>query len=244
MIEPVYQSDRVTLYCGDCVNILPQLGPVDMLLTDPPYGTQNFGGGYGRWELHAPGARISRPIANDTDLSAIAAAFPLCLKLIDTGWAFVFYSSRMVPEFVDATMCGKWFGEVIWDKKMPGLGYHIRYSHESIGVFRIGEPERPKDTLFSIIEAGAIASVHPHEKPQEVLLPLIKYGCKPGGIVLDPFMGSGTTGVAAIKLGCKFIGIEIDPKYTDIAIRRIKDEEARPPLFSPVVVEEKSGELF
>jgi DNA modification methylase len=219
------------LYLGDCLEVLPHLPKVDAVITDPPYGTQDLGGGYGRRQLHDPNGRIGKQIANDIDLSALTSAFPLCLALVSSGWAFVFYTSRRTPEFVQATQDGKWFGGVVWDKGAPGLGYHIRYAHEDIAVFRIGEPERPKDALISIVRAAAPSEEHPHEKPPRCLIPLVAWATVPNGCVLDPFMGSGTTGAAAVGLGRKFIGIEIEPKYFDIACERIENAQRQQRMF-------------
>ncbi len=72
---------------------------------------------------------------------------------------------------------------------------------------------------------------HPNEKPLDVMERVIETHSNVGDLILDPFMGSGTTGVAAVKLGRKFTGIEIEPKYFDIACRRISDALARPNLF-------------
>jgi DNA modification methylase len=97
---------NATLYLGDALEILPTLGKVDCVITDPPYGTQDLGGGYGRRQLHDPAGRVGAQIANDTDLTAIIAAFPLCLALIPNGWAFVFYAARRTPQFAIATQGG------------------------------------------------------------------------------------------------------------------------------------------
>jgi hypothetical protein len=124
-----------------------------------------------------------------------------------------------------------WFGGIVWDKGAPGLGYHIRYQHEDIAVFRVGEPKRPKDALLSIVRGAAMSEEHPHEKPPKILIPLVAWATERGGAILDPFMGSGTTGVACMNLGRKFIGIEIEPKYFDIACERIENSQRQARMF-------------
>jgi hypothetical protein len=157
---------QATLYLGDCLEIMPSLPFVDAVITDPPYGTQNLAGGYGRRQLHDVGDGMGRVIENDEDLSAVQAAFPLILERVQSGWLAVFYASRKTPEFVQATSAGVWFGGVVWDKGMPGLGYHIRYQHEDIAVFRVGEPPRPERPLLSVVRAASTGGeAHPHEKP-------------------------------------------------------------------------------
>ena len=230
-MNPVKIGDAV-LYHGDCLEILPTLGKVDAVITDPPYGTQDLGRGYGRRQLHEPAGRIGKQIANDTDLSAITAAFPLFTGLIPNGWAFVFYAARRTPQFAIATQTGKWFGGIVWDKGAPGLGYHIRYQHEDIALFRIGEPTRPKNPLMSIVRGAALSEEHPHEKPPKILVPLVAWATESNGTILDPFAGSGTTGVACANLGRKFIGIEIEKKYFDIACERIDNAYRQARMFA------------
>ena len=212
-----------TLYLGDCREILPLLPKVDAVVTDPPYGTQGLAGGYGR---------AQQKIANDTDLSALAGAFPACVERLEgSGWLVVFYASRLANEFAHATAKAERFGTLIWDKGAPGLGYHIRYSHEEAAVFRKGKPPRPDRALLSVIRAAGDATQHPHEKPVRVLREMVQWVTAGDQTILDPFMGSGTTGVACVKLGRKFIGIEIDPKYFDIACRRIREAYRQPDMF-------------
>ena len=216
---------NATLYLGDCLEILPTLPKVDAVITDPPYGTQNLAGGYGRRQNWDIGDGLGRVIQNDEDLGAITVAFPMLLERIDNGWMMVFYAARRTPLFVAATAGGEWFGSVVWDKCAPGLGYHIRYAHEDVAVFKIGTPERAKQPLLSIIRCATDSENHPHAKPPLVLNPLVAWAASHGGIVLDPYMGSGSTGVACMNLGRKFIGVEIEKKYFDIACERIENAQ-------------------
>ena len=151
---------------------------------------------------------------------------------IAAGWIIAFYSARRAPEFVAATASAPWFGSVVWDKGQPGLGYHIRYAHEDIGVFRIGEPKRPSVPLLSVVRAGPVADRHPHEKPVSVLSALVQWASPELGAVLDPFMGSGTTGVACTNLNRRFVGIEIDRKHFDVACERINAAHSQGRLFA------------
>lgn len=222
--KPYYQDDAVTLYHGDCRQIVPLLGRFDLLLTDPPYGTQNLGGGYGRRQLHDKGDGLAQVIANDEDLGMLRALFPLALPRVVDGWAMVFYAARKTPEIVEITRDAKWFGEVIWDKLAPGLGYHIRYVHENIAVFRVGEPARPKRPLMSMLRGPAPSLHHPHEKPLSILTAMIAWGCLEGGSVLDPFAGSGSTLRAAKDLGRKSVGVEVDERHCETIAKRMGQE--------------------
>ena len=198
-----------TLYLGDCRDILPTLPKVDAVITDPPYGTEN-GIGYGR---------AHTKILNDSDLSVVEVALDLARPLCD-GNALVFYSPRVAPDFHRATASYRWGGGLVWDKKAPGMGGGLRYQHECIAVF--GDVKRIKGA-FSVLRHYRDAQEHPHQKPDGLMDALI--GCYEAQTILDPFMGSGSTGASCARLNRQFIGIELDPRYFDIACRRIEDAQ-------------------
>lgn len=207
-----------TTHCMDCLEALKLLPDkcVDLVLTDPPYGTHNLSGGYGRKQLWGKTGR-NHCIENDEDLSILKEAFPHFLRIVKNGWVMAFFTSRKTPDFISTTSSGDWFGTIIWDKLMPGLGFHIRYAHENIAVFKVGEPERPLKPIQSIIRCCSNPIIHPHQKPLELLHPLITWGCPHDGIVLDAFAGVGSTCVASLQTGRRFIGMEISPEYTKLA---------------------------
>ncbi|HEX9955503.1 MAG TPA: DNA methyltransferase [Allosphingosinicella sp.] len=213
----VEQIGDCTLYLGDCRSIIPEL-EFDSVITDPPYGIEALVGGYGR---------DGRTIANDTNLDACAEALGLCGAHITCGWIAAFYSCRVSDLFFE-TLRGRgltYVGEIIWDKKAPGMGGPIRYQHENVALFSVGKPE-PLGACFSVIQDYRSADVHPHQKPLGIMGRLCEIVGT--GTVLDPFMGSGTTGVAAVKEGRPFIGIEIDETHFETACRRIRDAVAQP----------------
>lgn len=196
------------------------------MLTDPPYGTENLGGGYGRRQLADPNGRHGHKIANDTDLSALAGALASVRLSVD-AWVLTFCAPRRRYEVETLLLDGglALVGEVVWDKGVPGLGYTIRYAHESVIVSSLGKPE-VATALLSVIrvaqEQRTMAGRHPHEKPVELLGRLIEFSN--ADTILDPFMGSGTTLRAAKDLGRKAIGIEIEEKYCEIAAKRLSQE--------------------
>lgn len=209
-----------TLYLGDCLEILPTLDKVDAVVTDPPYGIGGMVGGYGRG---------GRTIQNDESIDVCRDALLGCWALIERGIVAAFYSCRISPVFFSATSGMNYMGELIWDKKAPGMGQQIRYQHENIALFSKGGAELAS-TIFSVLNHYRCGDVHPHEKPvllMEYLVDMVQGFC-----VLDPFMGSGTTGVACANLGRKFIGIEIEPKYFEIACERIEAAQAQGRLFA------------
>jgi site-specific DNA-methyltransferase (adenine-specific) len=113
----------------------------------------------------------------------------------------------------------------VWDKQAPGLGTGFRATHECMLHFAIGVPEYHTARYGNIIRsprASATTREHPTEKPLEVMRVLIEVQTPVDGLVLDPFMGGGSTGVAALGLGRRFVGIEHDPAHFDTACRRIE----------------------
>lgn len=223
-MKPYYEEDGITIYHGDCREILPTLA-FDAIVSDPPFGTEDLRGGYGRRQNWDNGNGKGRVIAGDKDLAALEGMFLALQSNVRIMWLAVFFAARKTPEFVSlATRYAAWRGELVWNKRMPGLGYTIRYSHESIALLSRGDPPKPPDALLSVIEAPCVADVHPHEKPVELMKPLVKFCALENDTVLDPFMGSGTTLRAAKDLGRKAIGIEIEEKYAEIAAKRLSQK--------------------
>jgi DNA modification methylase len=205
-------AEGVEIYCGDCREILPTLGKVDAVVTDPPYGIgkdgqkQTTGGHGGRKAYDFKGWDASRPPED---------IFAFLLKVAPSQiiWGGNYFADLFPPT-------GKW---LVWDK-----GQRINQSDGELawtnqqGALRIFELNR-----VALLTDGAH---HPTQKPVEVM----RWSILQAGdaeIILDPFMGSGTTGVAAVKLGRKFVGIEIDRDYFDIARRRIQAALDSPDMF-------------
>ena len=205
-----------TLILGDCLKVMPMLGRFDAVVTDPPYGIDPNGEGYGR---------SGRSIRNDFSEEIMKAGVNMALGMVDRGIAAMFYSAKITPRVFAGPMASLYAGEIIWDKKAPGMGGALRYQHENIALFSVGGATLSRP-VFSVISHYRCAVVHPHEKPVSLVETLLQVA---GGIaVLDPFMGSGTTLVACQRMGRAGTGIEIDPDYFDIACRRV-DEAARQP---------------
>jgi adenine-specific DNA-methyltransferase len=234
-MKPYYEDSFCTIYHGDCREILPQLPKVDLVLTDPPYGTQGLGGGYGRRQLHSIDGRLGRTIKNDEDLSIVMEVAPSLYRLLnDDGWCMAFCAARRMVEVAQIFQLSRfqYFGEVIWDKGAPGLGYSIRYSHENALVFKKGDPETPDSALFSIIRETISHqdshNKHPHEKPVRLWRSAIGLG---GETILDPFCGSGSVLVAAKQMGKKAVGIEAEEQWCEAAAKRLQQEYL--PLTTP-----------
>lgn len=210
MSAPYYQDDLVTLYHGDCLAI-DEWRHADVLVTDPPYGTQfsaeNPKGGYGRRQnagLGPEGFTIANDGTTETRDAVLAA------------WgdrpALVFGSPRLPDP------PGNWVDRLVWDKKRPGMnGGPWRYRHESIYVS--AGFVRTSNESVSILSAWPDQKDHIHAKPLALMTALV--GCAPKGVVADPFAGSGSTLVAASHLQRKAVGVEIDERYCELIARRL-----------------------
>ncbi len=211
-----------TLYLGDCLEILPTLGKVDAVVTDPPYGI-----GWTKPELAARKSRAHEGIKNDGDTSARDAA------LSNSRVAIVF-GSFLAPSPPGVRQV------LVWNK--PGdsglFGTVAGYRRDVEPIYLCGDwgastPQRSSVLRGRAMFRGRAASEtgsHPHAKPVDLLEQLVT--ATQFNTIVDPFMGSGTTGVACANLGRKFIGIEIEPKYFDIACERIAAAYAQGRLFA------------
>ena len=206
-------AEGVTLYLGDMLDILPTLGEFDACLTDPPYGIGMDGGKVGKAEYEKLNWD-SEPVGQN----ALDLIRNKCRKVI--VWGGNYFTDKL-------PVAQKW---LIWDKQNDPTTFadcEIAWSNLD-GQTRMvrwlwsGPYMKEKEERF-----------HPTQKPFGVMKWCIDQFPSDVGTILDPFMGSGTTGVAAVKKGKAFYGIEKEVKYFDIACRRISDALARPDLFIP-----------
>jgi DNA modification methylase len=217
-------AEGVTLYCGDCREILPGSWQFQAVVTDPPYGINHSSSHGASWQ----NTRIAGD--NDTTLrDEVLRSFPTVAA----------FGTWKTPPIENARGC------LVFDKGpafgMGDLAFPWKPSFELIyirgqlwigprdeGVLR-GHIQVSWETQFKGL-GDREARSHPHQKPVSLCEALLKK--LPSQFpILDPFMGSGTTGVAAVRLGRRFIGIEIEPKYFDIACRRISEALRQPDLF-------------
>ena len=205
-MTPYYQDKWVTIYHGDCREILPQLDKVDLVLTDPPYGVN--------WHRNNMAYFEVSPIEGDTDCSLRDKVLGSldCPMLVFGSWKVTKpQGTRQV---------------LIWDTKgalgMGALDLPWKPCHQEIYVIGRGFMGHRSNDVLSFPPVRVIERKHPHEKPNALILHLLTK-C-PEGIVLDPFLGSGTTCFCAKKLNRYSIGIEIEEKYCEIAARRCSQE--------------------
>lgn len=257
-----------TLYLADCRDVLPLLPAVDFIFTDPPYGHNNNNGDLiNRWEAakgFSGGKAEARPIANDGPVETAALItwlFAQMPKLLKPGSCACCCCGGGGPD----PQFARWSLEldkhldfkqmVVWDKGPMGMGWHYRRSYEVVLVAqRKGAACQWFDetnTIENIIRPGYLgirkiipqATDHPTPKPNELARHFIRLHTQAGGVVLDPFMGGGSTAVAAVHEGRKFIGVEIDEQWFDLSCRRIEQAYEQPDLFVAPPVNEKLEQL-
>jgi DNA modification methylase len=239
---------NATLYLGDCREVLPTLSGVDAVVTDPPYCSGGFSetakkqaAGMG---LRSETRRDIGWFAGDNMTTAgiawlMSAVSSWCYStLCDGGTLTVFTDWRMVGQLSPAIESGRFRFQnlLVWDKGNAGLGTGFRAQHELAMHFAKGTPKYHSFDYGNVLACPRVHSSqreHQTEKPVELIqqIGLVVSGW--GGTILDPFMGSGTTGVACARLGRRFIGIEIEERYFDIACRRIEQAQRQPDLFVP-----------
>jgi DNA modification methylase len=212
-------AEGVECWLGDCREVLPTLPAVDLLVTDPPYGIDfATNRGFSSWD--------GEKIAGD----ACTTVREEVLRLAKFNGAIVFGSWRVAkPERTRAVL--------IWDKGegvgMGDLSLPWKPNHEEIYIIGNGfSGHRGSGVLRHVMVSWeSKGREHPTQKPLSLMLDLLEKA--DGAAVLDPFMGSGTTGVACVQRGLSFVGVEREPKYFDIACRRISEALKAPSLFVP-----------
>lgn len=222
------------LICGDCREILPTLGKVDAVVTDPPYGIglEKKTSDYRDSKFFDAGEslRATKLYQDDREHVAalIQAAIPAALALSSRG--LVFSGPAMLWAYPQPASLGSVFtmagaGRTAWGFQCthPVLFYgKDPFLQDGLG----GRPNSLKDDQPNTDKID-----HPCPKPLAWMTWAINRASREGETILDPFMGSGTTGVACAKLGRRFIGVEIEEKYFNIAVKRITDAYRQKDLF-------------
>ena len=201
---------NATLYLGDCLEILPTLGKVDAVVTDPPFGVGNF--------IQVTGNKRSEKVTwNDTPPPSSVFSLMRDMSTHRIIWGANFFNC-----FEPRGGC------IVWDKAqlMPNFS-----KAEIASCTHNKKTEIVRIPWTNFTAAHKKESTHPCERPVQLYEWCLDY-LPYSDLALDPFMGSGTTGVACMNLGRKFIGIEIEPKYFDIACERIENAQRQIRMFA------------
>lgn len=218
-VEPV-TIGNATLYLGDCLEILPTLGKVDAVVTDPPYGIDAGKGGH----MHGGTASTKWQSAKRIDYGPQLWDSAVKQKEIDAAVQLADSAIVFGGNYYDLPPTSCW---LVWDKETNGslADCELAWTNLPKAVRRI------KYLWNGFARAnGEPRGDHPTQKPLGVMEWCLSH-VPDANVILDPFMGSGTTGVACARLGRRFIGIEIEPRYFDIACRRIEDAYKQADLF-------------
>jgi site-specific DNA-methyltransferase (adenine-specific) len=228
-MKPYYEHAGITIYHGDCREILPEIGGVDLVLTDPPYGV-NYEGGH----FHSGNVNIVRKrekLANDNNSNIYYDLFAMLKGVVD-GPCYIFFSDTKAFEVYDAARINKFdiHALLIWHKTnatYAAMNSQYKQRHEPILYCKPrGKTTRwcGATTEATVIEMPRESEnfYHPTQKPVVLMKKLIDN--HKADLILDPFMGSGTTLVAAKQLGRRAIGIELEEKYCEIAVKRLGQE--------------------
>ncbi len=226
---PYFDDGQVTLYHGDALEIIAALDvAVDAVVTDPPYasGSRTEASKSSSGAMLRAGRFADRPIDLDQMTTTgfvwmMRAVAQGCRPLLPDGGSFVsFIDWRQWPNLVGAieTANLRVQGMVVWDKGHFGLGNGFRSQHELILHASKGVPTIYDKGIGNVLQFPRQAPVdHPSPKPLRLMERLIETVVPPGGLVLDPFAGSGTTLVAAKNTGRRAIGVEFDADYCRVA---------------------------
>jgi len=229
----VSQPYRNTILQGDCTKIMRAFrsSSVDFVLTDPPY-------------LLNYSSRDGRTVINDGNDTWLKPAFAEVYRLLRRDcFCASFYSWNRVDKFLaawrEAGFCA--VGHLVFVKEYASRERFLKYHHECAYLLAKGNPPKPARTIPDVVSWKYTGNgLHPTQKPVCVLKPLIESFSCPGGVVMDPFCGSGSTLVAARESGRRYIGIELSEMYFQLARTRLRYSAG--PLASAKVVTEAAAE--
>ncbi len=229
-------AEGVELYLGDCSEVLPTIGHADAIVMDPPYQLSSSGPGKSHFgmSLNKFDSDDYKSIVSGFDYADVFGALEKVCKPFNL---FCFCSNKQISDIMAHHQDrGRSTNLLVWHKTNAApfangvwrgdIEYCV-HAKDKGAVFIGNAQEKKKVSEFPLV----VDDEHPTVKPLPLIAKYIRICSKAGQTILDPFMGSGTTGVAAVKLGRRFTGIEIEPKYFDIACRRIQAAIDSPDLF-------------
>lgn len=227
------------LLLGDAMEILPSLPKADLIVSDVPYSLTT--GGVSKSSKTMSGIFASHNYANDGQLIMATVPFPKMMKalygaLVDDADCYVMANDKNVHPIMDAAFAAGFqlHNLLAWDKVTPTANRWYMKNLEFTLYLWKGRARTINDPSSKQLLRGGIDKLcgHPTEKPVYLMAEYIRNSSQKGETVLDPFMGSGSTAVAAMNLGRKFVGIEIHEPFFDMAVGRVHAAFHRPDMFA------------
>lgn len=214
------------IICADCLDILPKIPDksIDLIVTDPPYNLAYSGRGTKKTKFEKFANDNLQQIEYEKWFFAVCKQMHRVLKDDTAMYVFIDWRNypalyRIISNFFQIKNC------IVWAKDHFGLGYAYRFQHEFIIYAIKGRPKlNTKEYLSDVwrIKKYKEEYAHPTQKPEAIMALPILHSSQENDIVLDPFVGSGTTALAARNLERRFVGIEIDENYAKLAEHRLK----------------------
>jgi adenine-specific DNA-methyltransferase len=215
-MKSIYEFEN-RIITGDCIKVMQEMpaASIDFIATDPPY-------------LVHYSSRDGRTIAGDDKSGWLFPAFAQMYRVLKYNrFLLSFYGWNRVDRFLAAWKAAGFrvVGHLVWVKQYHSNEGYVRYRHEQAYLLSKGVPMKPQVALSDVLEWKYSGNeLHPTQKPVMAMVPPILAFSRTGDLVLDPFVGSGTTAVASRLLGRRFVGIDIDAKYARLAEERLRSE--------------------
>ena len=209
-----YPEDFINkVICGDCLELIKLIpdNSIDVIITDPPYGLKKNG------------------VRNDADLTLFYNVMPECERALkEHGFFITFFSTKLLPKLFRNNPF-EYFWQIVLYCPQGRVKSPIGYTkYMSSYIFRKGNPKIIRwnkdifvDTPGKMVEPDEGYIDHPTPKPKHFIKELVRMFTKDNDLILDPFIGSGSTAVACLQLQRRFIGFEIEEKYAYIALQRV-----------------------
>lgn len=240
-------ADGITLYCGDALEIVPSIERHNHVFTDPPYEAHMHAAKrgikvYGAQRRIRTDGHANPPSVDFASIEGVRERVTAPLVNGCSGWLIVFCTPEGIAPWRDEieTAGARYKRALFWYKpdgapqfngQGPAMAVECLVSAWCGDGFSSWNGGGRRNLFSHLTNQPDRHGVHPTEKPLPLMIEIVDLFTTPGDAILDPFMGSGTTGIAAAKRGRRFTGIEIDPRYFDIACARISDALKRPDLF-------------
>jgi len=237
MVKPYFETENIKIYQDDNFKIIKSFPnqTISTIITDPPYCSgATEAAKRTKTPDKTPESIKEREVIQFDSMGSQGFMWTMRTWLLESrrvtiegGHLACFIDWRMTPTLATIVEASgwRWNSLVVWDKGYPGLGHGFKSQHELIISASNGQPKWYSKTMGNVIKSTRLTQTeHPHQKPIDILRKIIDVCTKEGDTILDPYMGSGSTLIAAIQMKRKAIGIEISEEYCQKAVKRIKRE--------------------